>query len=183
MQVIIRCLGRTECVYVPEGQDLSATLEAVQGVFELSAPIDLYSATTKITSSCELSENSNYEAQMNLLGAGKKKSGKKKKNYSTPKKNKHKHANAKLRVLEYYPIGADGKAERVRKLCTNDTCAGKGIILAHHENRYYCGKCHSTYQRQVVAKDKKKVADKGKAKKEEPKKEEAADKKGKKGKK
>ena len=183
MQIIVRCLGRSECVSIAEGQTFDSTLESIRGLFEVSGEISLYSAVSKIESELELAENGNYEAQLNLLGAGKKKSGKKKKNYSTPKKNKHKHANAKLRVLEYYPIGADGKAERVRKLCTNDTCAGKGIILAHHENRYYCGKCHSTYQRQVVAKDKKKVADKGKAKKEEPKKEEAADKKGKKGKK
>lgn len=88
-------------------------------------------------------------------GAGKKK--RKKKVYSTPKKNHHVHKNRKLGVLDYYVVEKDGKIKRVNKECVNSTCAGKGIFMANMWNRHYCGNCHTT----LIKKD---------APKEEPKK-------------
>jgi small subunit ribosomal protein S27Ae len=92
---------------------------------------------------------------------GKKKGGKKRKAYATPKKNKHKHVNVKLQALNYYAIKGDGSVERTRKLCEQETCKGKGVLMANHWNRYYCGKCALT----LLKKD---------APKEEPKKQKVA---------
>ena len=115
-----------------------------------------------------------------MIGGGKKKGGKKRKAYATPKKNKHKHVNVKLQALNYYAIKGDGTVEKTRKLCEQETCKGRGIFMANHWNRYYCGNCALT----LLKKD---------APKEEPKKQKVAqakvveevkvDDKGKKGKK
>ena len=69
---------------------------------------------------------------------------KKKKTYATPKKNKHRHKSKKLHTLSYYTINDDGSVERVKKLCEQSTCKGKGIFMASHKNRYYCGNCTLT---------------------------------------
>lgn len=72
---------------------------------------------------------------------------KKKKNYSTPKKTKHRHVNTKLMALSYYAIQKDGTVERVKKLCEQESCKDQGIFMANHWNRYYCGKCHLTLKK------------------------------------
>jgi small subunit ribosomal protein S27Ae len=68
----------------------------------------------------------------------------KKKNYTTPKKIKHKHKKVKLAVLKYYKVDGNGKISRLRRECTNETC-GAGVFMANHFNRQYCGKCGLTY--------------------------------------
>ena len=62
-------------------------------------------------------ENSHVNAFIPLCGGGKKRGGKKRKNYTTPKKNKHKHVNKKLMALSYYAINKKGEVERIKKLC------------------------------------------------------------------
>ena len=76
---------------------------------------------------------------VDVLGAGKKR---KKKVYSTPKRQKHKHRKVKLAVLRYYKVDAQDKVERLRRTCP--TC-GPGVYMAAHANRYYCGKCGATF--------------------------------------
>merc|ERR1739841_461321 len=53
----------------------------------------------------------------------------KKKVYTTPKKIKHKRKKTKLAVLKYYKVDGDGKIERLRRECPNETC-GAGIFIA-----------------------------------------------------
>ncbi len=80
---------------------------------------------------------------VDVLGGKKKKKG-----YSTPKKNKHRHKNVRLHVLSYYTIKGDGKnatVEKVKRLCDQKTCKGRGIFMATHHNRYYCGSCNTAY--------------------------------------
>ncbi|KAL7674857.1 hypothetical protein ACOME3_001131 [Neoechinorhynchus agilis] len=67
----------------------------------------------------------------------------KKKQYSTPKKTKHKHKKVKLAVLKYYEV-KDGKVVRLRRECTSASC-GAGVFMANHFDRQYCGKCTLTY--------------------------------------
>jgi len=45
----------------------------------------------------------------------------KKKVYTTPKKIKHKRKKTKLAVLKYYKVDGDGKIERLRRECPNET--------------------------------------------------------------
>merc|ERR1719464_1664335 len=76
-----------------------------------------------------------------LRGGGKKR---KKKNYTTPKKIKHKHKKVKLAVLKYYRVDDNGKIHRLRRECPAEEC-GAGIFMAAHFDRQYCGKCGLTY--------------------------------------
>jgi ubiquitin-small subunit ribosomal protein S27Ae len=55
---------------------------------------------------------------LRLRGGGKKR---KKKVYSTPKKIKHKRKKVKLAVLKYYKVDGDGKIERLRRECPQET--------------------------------------------------------------
>ena len=183
MQIIVRCLGQSRCLDVTPDQELESLYERISNEFGLDATVSLFSGVELVSCSSQLSPLSTYDAKVSLLGGGKKKSGKKKKAYTTVKKNKHKHKKDKLRVIErYYAIDKNGNVSNLLKLCINPTCVGKGIFLAAHYNRYHCGKCGSTYQRQVVAPEKKKAAKDTKTKGDD-KKEEAVAEKGKKAKK
>ena len=75
------------------------------------------------------------------LRGGKKK---KKKNYTKPKKNSHKHKKVPLAVLKYYKVDGEGKIQRTKMECPHPDC-GAGIFMAAHKDRQYCGKCHLTY--------------------------------------
>merc|ERR1712062_126715 len=78
---------------------------------------------------------------LRLRGGAKKR---KKKNYTTPKKIKHKHEEVKLAVLKYYKVDDNGKINRLRRDCPAEEC-GAGIFMAAHNDRQYCGKCGLTY--------------------------------------
>nr|XP_054393413.1 ubiquitin-40S ribosomal protein S27a-like [Pongo abelii] len=68
----------------------------------------------------------------------------KKKSYSTPKKNKHKRKKVKLAVLKYYKVDENGKISCLHRGCPSGEC-GVGVFTASHFDRYYCGKCCLTY--------------------------------------
>ncbi|RXG54188.1 Ubiquitin-40S ribosomal protein S27a [Armadillidium vulgare] len=78
---------------------------------------------------------------LRLRGGAKKR---KKKNYTTPKKIKHKHKKVKLPVLKYYKVDDNGKITRQRRECPSEEC-GAGIFMANMFDRQYCGRCHLTY--------------------------------------
>jgi len=86
---------------------------------------------------------------LELLGGKKGK----KKNYTTKKKNKHKHKNVKLAVLKFYNIDASNHVTNARKVCP--TC-GVGIFMAKHFDRLYCGKCGTTFKLEASQIEKKK---------------------------
>lgn len=77
-----------------------------------------------------------YEA---MLGGAKKK----KKNFTKPKKIKHKKKKVKLAVLKYYKVDGD-KVVKLRRECPAETC-GAGVFMAQHFNRTSCGRCGLTY--------------------------------------
>jgi small subunit ribosomal protein S27Ae len=88
-----------------------------------------------------IQKESTLHLVLRLRGGGKKR---KKKVYTTPKKIKHKRKKTKLAVLKYYKVDSDGKIERLRRECPNETC-GAGVFMAAMEDRQYCGRCHLTY--------------------------------------
>ncbi len=65
-----------------------------------------------------IQKESTLHLVLRLRGGGKKR---KKKVYSTPKKIKHKRKKVKLAVLKYYKVDADGKIERLRRECPQET--------------------------------------------------------------
>ena len=100
-----------------------------------------------------ISQDATVQLVFGLEGGAKKR---KKKQYTTPKKIKHKHKKyrpgeensnllfrEKMATLKYYSVDSDGKIQRLRRECPSETC-GAGIFMAFHKDRQYCGKCHTT---------------------------------------
>ncbi|XP_060025283.1 ubiquitin-ribosomal protein eS31 fusion protein-like [Lagenorhynchus albirostris] len=77
---------------------------------------------------------------LRLCGGAKKR----KKSYTTPKKNKHKRKKVKLAVLKYYKVEENGKISCLRRECPSDE-RGAGVFMASHFDRHYGGKCCLTY--------------------------------------
>jgi len=69
----------------------------------------------------------------------------KKKNYTTPKKIKHKRKPVKMAILKYYRVDSDGKIKRLRRECPAESC-GPSVFMAQHADRQYCGHCGLTYK-------------------------------------
>merc|ERR1712062_649630 len=90
-------------------------------------------------SDCNIQKESTLHLVLRLRGGAKKK-----KNYTTPKKIKHKHRKVKLAVLKYYKVDDNGKINRLRRECPAEEC-GAGVFMAAHFDRQYCGKCGLTY--------------------------------------
>jgi len=87
--------------------------------------------------SAALMEESTLYLTLGLQGGKKGK----KKNYTTKKKNKHKHKGTKLSILKYYSTDKDNKVVRARMVCNN---CGPGFFMAKNIDRHYCGRCHLT---------------------------------------
>jgi ubiquitin-small subunit ribosomal protein S27Ae len=89
-----------------------------------------------------IQKESTLHLVLRLRGGAKKR---KKKVYTTPKRIPHKHKKVKLAVLKYYKVDDNGKVTRLKKECPNEDC-GSGVFMANHFDRYYCGRCHLTFQ-------------------------------------
>ncbi|KAI0339596.1 ubiquitin-40S ribosomal protein S31 fusion protein [Trametopsis cervina] len=88
-----------------------------------------------------IQKESTLHLVLRLRGGAKKR---KKKNYTTPKKIKHKRKKVKMSILKYYKVDSDGKIKRLRRECPTAEC-GAGVFMAFHKDRQYCGKCGLTY--------------------------------------
>ena len=76
-----------------------------------------------------IQKESTLHLVLRLRGGGKKR---KKKVYTTPKKIKHKRKKTKLAVLKYYKVDSDGKIERLRRECPNETVRFPPVIPPHY---------------------------------------------------
>ncbi|XP_006833816.1 PREDICTED: ubiquitin-40S ribosomal protein S27a-like [Chrysochloris asiatica] len=88
-----------------------------------------------------IQKESTLHLVLRLCGGAKKR---KKKSYTTPKKNKHKRKKVKLAVLKYYKVDENSKISRLHLECPSDEC-GAGVFMASRFDRHYCGKCCLTY--------------------------------------
>merc|ERR1719146_591605 len=82
-----------------------------------------------------MQEDATVHLSGSLLVGGKKR---KKKQYTKPKKIKHKHKKVKLAVLKFYKVDGQDKVQRLRKECPA-AISGAGVFMATHFNRYHCG--------------------------------------------
>ncbi|XBW36237.1 hypothetical protein QEN19_001818 [Hanseniaspora menglaensis] len=88
-----------------------------------------------------IQKESTLHLVLRLRGGGKKR---KKKVYTTPKKIKHVKKKVKLAILTYFKVDGEGNVEKLKKECKN---CGPAAFLADHKTRYYCGKCHSSFEK------------------------------------
>jgi small subunit ribosomal protein S27Ae len=88
-----------------------------------------------------IQKESTLHLVLRLRGGAKKR---KKKNYTTPKKIKHKRKKVKMAILKYYKVDSEGGIKRLRRECPQPTC-GAGVFMGWHKDRQSCGKCGLTY--------------------------------------
>ena len=91
-----------------------------------------------LTSSSKIEDNSTISLVVALEGGAK---GKKKKKDTKKGKKKHHKKKVKLAVLNYYKV-EDDKVVRLKQMCK--VCP-PGTFIAEHEDRLYCGSCHTVY--------------------------------------
>ena len=178
MRILVNCFGNTQSVDISNSMTVGQLMKSLQETNNLPE-------SSFLTSNCgELPESALVRdmvqdmgsVQVNLSLEGGK--GKKRKTYNTPKKNKHKRVNVKLAVLNYYAIENDGTVKRTRRRSEQVGCKNRGIFMASHWNRYYCGLTHLTLKKKDAPKEEPK-----RVKKVAPPKDDGKKKKGKKGKK
>lgn len=155
--------GKSVQLLINEGDSISSLYEQVQSL--MGVPVDEQKLLSqgKILSGGllrdhQLQEGSQIYLVIDLLGGAK---GKKKKKDTKKNKKKHKKKKVKLAILKYYKVEG-GKVVRLRQMCR--VCP-PGTFLAEHQDRLYCGRCHTPYQK-VGGADKSKTgkADAGKVK-------------------
>ena len=143
MRLLIDIFGTCHAVETQKTTTVSDLTNQLVNTHNLPKSIYLTGSMGQLPTDAMLEEmtypNETLAVSMTLLGGGKKR-----KQFSTPKKNKHKRVNVKKSVLNNYAIDENGNVKRVRKLCQQEGCKHRGIFMASHWNRYYCGRCHLT---------------------------------------
>ena len=89
-----------------------------------------------LTAESKIEDNSTLALVVALEGGAK---GKKKKKDTKKGKKKHHKKKVKLAVLNYYKV-EDDKVVRLKQMCK--VCP-PGTFIAEHEDRLYCGRCHT----------------------------------------
>ena len=156
MRILINCFGTTSQVDTCNTQTIASLTSDVIVSQNLSENCYLTSAQGALPESALVSdlltEGSQISVAMNLCGGGKKKQ------FSTPKKNKHKKKNIPKAVLSYYAIENDGTVKRVKRRSEGGTSKKKNVFMASHWNRYYCGTTHLTLTKKDAPKEEPKRA-------------------------
>ena len=91
-----------------------------------------------LSADSKIEDNSTISLVVALEGGAK---GKKKKKDTKKGKKKHHKKKVKLAVLNYYKV-EDDKVVRLKQMCK--VCP-PGTFIAEHEDRLYCGRCHTVY--------------------------------------
>ena len=151
MHILVRTITGVSC-------DVSnaETLSDVQSQISkcLGVPVEeqtlLYNGSVlsseQSLSSFGVKDQSEIALVISLEGGAK---GKKKKKDTKKGKKKHQKKKVPLQALKYYKVEGD-KIVRLKQMCK--VCP-PGTYIAEHEDRLYCGRCHTVYTK--VADEKK----------------------------
>ena len=138
------------------------SLEDLQNQIEASMHIPIAEQklliNSKSASTSELYDNCLVNLIISIEGGAK---GKKKKKDTKKTKKKHHKRKVNLAILKYYKV-ENGKVVRLRQMCK--VCP-PGTFIAEHQDRLYCGRCRTAYDKVVENTGKKGGEKKEKGKK------------------
>ena len=138
MHILVQSITGASCE-ITDAQTLSEIQSQIESQMGIPSEEQKLLLNGKLlTSESKIEDNSTISLVVALEGGAKGK--KKKKDTEKGKKNQH-NKKVKLAVLNYYKV-EDDKVVRLKQMCK--VCP-PGTFIAEHEDRLYCGRCHTVY--------------------------------------
>ena len=138
MHILVQSITGASCE-ITDAQTLSEIQSQIESQMGIPSEEQKLLLNGKLlTSESPIEDNSTISLVVALEGGAK---GKKKKKDTKKGKKKHHKKKVKLAVLNYYKV-EDDKVVRLKQMCK--VCP-PGTFIAEHEDRLYCGRCHTVY--------------------------------------
>ena len=138
MHILVQSITGASCE-ITDAQTLSEIQSQIESQMGIPSKEQKLLLNGKLlTSESKIEDNSTISLVVALEGGAK---GKKKKKDTKKGKKKHHKKKVKLAVLNYYKV-EDDKVVRLKQMCK--VCP-PGTFIAEHEDRLYCGRCHTVY--------------------------------------
>ena len=138
MHILVQSITGASCE-ITDAQTLSEIQSQIESQMGIPSEEQKLLLNGKLlTSESKIEDNSTLALVVALEGGAK---GKKKKKDTKKGKKKHHKKKVKLAVLNYYKV-EDDKVVRLKQMCK--VCP-PGTFIAEHEDRLYCGRCHTVY--------------------------------------
>ena len=138
MHILVQSITGASCE-ITDAQTLSEIQSQIESQMGIPSEEQKLLLNGKLlTSESKIEDNSTISLVVALEGGAK---GKKKKKDTKKGKKKHHKKKVKLAVLNYYKV-EDDKVVRLKQMCK--VCP-PGTFIAEHEDRLYCGRCHTVY--------------------------------------
>ena len=138
MHILVQSITGATCE-ITDAQTLSEIQSQIESQMGIPSEEQKLLLNGKLlTAESKIEDNSTLALVVALEGGAK---GKKKKKDTKKGKKKHHKKKVKLAVLNYYKV-EDDKVVRLKQMCK--VCP-PGTFIAEHEDRFYCGRCHTVY--------------------------------------
>ena len=138
MHILVQSITGATCE-ITDAQTLSEIQSQIESQMGIPSEEQKLLLNGKLlTAESKIEDNSTLALVVALEGGAE---GKKKKKDTKKGKKKHHKKKVKLAVLNYYKV-EDDKVVRLKQMCK--VCP-PGTFIAEHEDRLYCGRCHTVY--------------------------------------
>ena len=138
MHILVQSITGATCE-ITDAQTLSEIQSQIESQMGIPSEEQKLLLNGKLLTAESKIEDNSTLALVGALEGGAK--GKKKKKDTKKGKKKHHKKKVKLAVLNYYKV-EDDKVVRLKQMCK--VCP-PGTFIAEHEDRLYCGRCHTVY--------------------------------------